>query len=291
MDERRIKAILECEVNVEGAGVIVRRAFSRREAEMLDPFLLLDYFGSNDPDEYIKGFPWHPHRGIETITYMFKGKVKHEDSLGNVGVINPGEIQWMTAGSGIIHQEMPDQARGTLHGFQLWLNLPARQKMRPPRYRDVHQSDIPEVQLENGIRVKVIAGEFKGVQGAVQDIIVMPTYLDVTIPPETTHRFTVPRDHTALNYIVKGEARFGQQEKMLTEEHVVVHESGATGMTVTTENKPVRLLLLAAMPLREPIAWQGPIVMNTPEQIYQAIMEYNTGRFIKHEPSSAPTRR
>lgn len=278
---RSIKAVLETIPTMEGAGVALRRIFGNQHAEMLDPFLLMDDFGSEDPEDWIKGFPMHPHRGIETISYILDGHVKHRDSLGNAGVIAQGDVQWMTAGSGIIHEEMPEVRKNALRGFQLWANLPASQKMMQPRYRGIKSADFPVVN-HNGIKVKIISGEFNGVKGPVQDIVIEPQYFDVTMPKNSTFSMEVPQDHTVFNYNLEGSALFGKEEKNVGDQHMVVYQPGEK-IQFTTEEVGTRFLLISGKPLREPIAWYGPMVMNTTEQIYEALHEFQNGTFIKHK--------
>lgn len=280
---RNIQAVLETIPTIEGAGVALRRAFSNREAKLLDPFLLLDDFGSEDPEDWIKGFPWHPHRGIETITYVLDGNVRHEDSLGNAGEIVTGDVQWMTAGSGIIHQEMPQLGEGSLWGLQLWANLPSDQKMMTPRYRDVKGSNIPVVRTDQGLVVRIISGSYNGVQGPVGDVVIEPQYLDVTVPTHQSFAYQVPTEHTVFSYIIDGSANFGQEEKNIGEQHLVVYKPGDR-IDVRTEEEGTRFLLVTGKPLRQPIAWYGPIVMNTQEEIQQAVEEFQSGNFIKYKP-------
>ncbi|MEW6554663.1 MAG: pirin family protein [Actinomycetota bacterium] len=275
---RRIETVLESRYTMEGAGVRLRRVFANREARLMDPFLLLDHFGSANPDDYLAGFPWHPHRGIETITYMLEGEVEHGDSLGNRGTIGSGDIQWMTAGSGIIHQEMPQRYEGTLRGLQLWANLPAAQKMMSPRYRDISAAQVPEVDL-GGARIKVIAGEIQGTRGAVGDIVIDPTYLDVDMPPDTSLDLPVKEDHNAFAFVLEGEGFFGGAQPV-SANHLALFVDGDT-VSVSTRSNPVRLIFVSGKPLREPIAWGGPIVMNTEEELEQAFREYREGTFIK----------
>src|SRR4030067_1787645 len=206
---RKIRQVLKSTPTIEGAGVHIKRAFAFYQVPLLDPFLLLDDFHSDNPSDYIKGFPWHPHRGIETITYMLHGQVEHGDSMGNKGVIHPGDVQWMTAGSGIIHQEMPKgQKDGLMWGFQLWANLPASNKMMEPRYRDVKSKEIPEVTLDRGVKVKIICGEVNGLKGPVQDIVIDPEYLDITVPSKSNFTHPVKRGHTVLAYVIEGAGYF-----------------------------------------------------------------------------------
>jgi len=268
---------------MEGAGVRLKRAFgSQGNVQLLDPFLLLDDFHSDDPDDYIAGFPWHPHRGIETVTYMLHGKVKHEDSIGNSGVIRDGDVQWMTAGSGIIHSEMPQQTEGVLRGLQLWVNLPAADKMMDPRYREFTRPDIPEIPLKNGAKIKIISGEVEGTQGPVRDIVVDPEYLDVFIPDGEVFEKPVKNGYTVFAYVLEGEGYFSEErDTMIKEDHLVIFGDG-NRVTVTAGETPVRFLLVSGKPLREPVAWHGPIVMNTQEELSIAFTEYQNGTFIKH---------
>ena len=298
---RRINKIVKSKPTIEGAGVHLKRAFGFTQVPMLDPFLLLDDFHSNDPADYIKGFPWHPHRGIETITYVLHGKVEHGDSMGNKGVISSGDIQWMTAGSGIIHQEMPKgQTDGLMWGFQLWANLPASHKMMDPRYRDVKSNQIPEVTLDKGIKAKIISGLVKGVKGPVQDVVIDPEYLDMSVPAESNFSHPVKRGHTVFAYVVEGQGYFDlerdsyayevegtnyfdfKRECLLGAGHLIIFDDGDE-VVITTSEKPVRFLLVSGKPIKEPVAWYGPIVMNTQEELRTAFEEYQNGTFIKHK--------
>ncbi len=297
---RTIHKVLKSRPTLEGAGVHLKRAFGFQQVPQLDPFLLLDDFRSNNPDEYIKGFPWHPHRGIETITYMLYGSVEHRDSMGNKGVISSGDVQWMTAGNGIIHQEMPKgRPDGMMGGFQLWANLPASHKMMDPRYRDVKSDQIPEVRQDNGVVTRVICGTVNGVEGPVQDIVTDPEYLDVTVPAGADFRHGVQEGHTVLAYLIEGRGCFDAQQdpygyqvegrnyfdlerECLTDaESLVVYGDGEE-VVVWTEDEAVRFLLLSGRPLGEPVAWYGPIVMNTQEELRTAFDEYRDGMFLKH---------
>jgi redox-sensitive bicupin YhaK (pirin superfamily) len=301
MNCRKIKKVIKSKPTIEGAGVHLKRAFGFSEAPALDPFLLLDDFRSGNPGHYLKGFPWHPHRGIETITYILGGQVEHGDSMGNKGIIGPGDVQWMTAGSGIIHQEMPKGDKNDyMGGFQLWANLPASHKMMHPRYRDVISSQIPEVSPTPGVKIKIICGEVGGIKGPVHDIVTDPEYIDVTIPPaiESTHP-TKP-GHTVFAYIVEGKAKFCkennpfnfsvepanyfdiQRDAYLSNGNLVIFDDGEE-IVVTTDDEPVRFLLISGKPIGEPVAWYGPIVMNTQEELQLAFDEYNNGTFIKHK--------
>jgi redox-sensitive bicupin YhaK (pirin superfamily) len=298
---RKIQKIFKSKPTMEGAGVRLKRAFGFYQVPLLDPFLLLDDFHSNHPDDYLKGFPWHPHRGIETITYVLYGKVEHGDSMENRGIISSGDVQWMTAGSGIIHQEMPKgQEDGLLWGFQLWANLPASHKMMDPRYRDVKSHQIPEVTLDYGVKVKIICGEVKGVKGPVQDIVIDPEYMDITVPSNSHLRYPVKRGHTVFAYIIEGKGYFDpgrdvyayevegrnyfdfKRECMMGSENWILFDDGDE-LTISTEEKPVRFLLISGKPIGEPVAWYGPIVMNTQEELRIAFEEYENGTFIRRK--------
>ena len=279
---REVEKVLESRATLEGAGVRLRRAFGYRDVPLFDPFLMLDDFGSEDPDDYLAGFPWHPHRGIETVTYMLNGEVEHGDSIGNSGVIGSGDIQWMTAGSGIIHQEMPRRAKGRMRGFQLWVNLPGRGKMMEPRYRDVRHSTIPDVQPATGVKVKVVSGRVDGVRGPVQDIVVDPEYLDVSIMPGVEFRHSIPREHRVFAYVVDGGGRFEHgSAHAVGSGHVMLFGAGDE-VSIGAGDAGVRLLLVSGRPLNEPVAWGGPIVMNTQAELDLAFAEYRRGTFIKH---------
>lgn len=281
---RKIKVTLKSRPTFEGAGVRLKRAFGYADPS-LDPFLLLDDFHSDNPNDYIKGFPWHPHRGIETITYMLHGKVEHGDSLGNGGVIEAGDVQWMTAGSGIIHQEMPrkDEDDTLLWGFQLWANLPASHKMMDPRYRDLKSNEIPEIYLNNNnIKIKIISGEINGTKGPVQDIITEPEYLDVTINSNSEFVHHILNGHNVFAYTIEGEAFFDDtKSELIGKETLIIYQEGDS-IKISTENERVRFLLISGKPLNEPVAWRGPIVMNSEEELSVAFNEYQNGTFIKH---------
>lgn len=274
---RKVSTVTESKPTTEGAGVRLRRAFGEVDPR-LDPFLLLDDFGSDDPKDYVAGFPWHPHRGIETITYVLHGQVAHGDSLGNEGVIGAGDVQWMTAGSGIIHEEMP-RREPRLRGFQLWSNLPASHKMMAPRYQDVQADDIPTVELAEGVQVKLICGVVDGVAGPVQEIVTDPRYLDVALAPDATLDLSEPADRNALAYVFDGEALIDRRS--ITSRHLVVWGDGDS-IRVSAGPAGARFLLISAYPLNEPVAWGGPIVMNTQEELRQAFAEVRDGTFIKH---------
>lgn len=293
-ENRRIDHIINSQPTLEGAGVHLKRVFGFGNTDLFDPFLLLDDFRSNNPAHYQKGFPWHPHRGIETITYVIDGQVEHGDSLGNSGVISSGDIQWMTAGSGIIHQEMPQgDENGRMGGFQLWANLPAREKMTPPRYRDVTNEQIPQVVLENGTTIRIICGEAYGKRGPVEDIFIDPSYLDIQISAGQVFKHSTPLGHTVFAYVIEGQGLFesendldghgGQdtgRSHMISNETLVLFTDGDQ-VVVSTKQEALRFLLISGKPIREPVAWQGPIVMNTQEELRLAFEEYQAGTFIK----------
>jgi redox-sensitive bicupin YhaK (pirin superfamily) len=281
---RTIAKIFKSRPTREGAGVHLRRVFGFDEVPLFDPFLLLDDFRSDNPDHYLAGFPWHPHRGIETITYVLCGNVEHGDSMGNKGVISDGCTQWMTAGSGIIHQEMPrGNYEGRMEGFQLWANLPKSHKMMPPRYQDIKSSDVPEAVLENGVRIKVIAGRVDGRQGPVRNIVIDPEYLDVTVPAGATFTHATPKNHTAFAYVIGGEGRFDEEKDTQVSNGSACLYNDGDSVSVTAGSEGVRFLLISGKPIREPVAWYGPIVMNTEEELETAFAEYREGTFIKHE--------
>lgn len=298
---RIIRKVIKSRPTIEGAGVHLKRAFAFPEVPAFDPFLLLDDFRSNDPKYYIKGFPWHPHRGIETITYILDGRVEHGDSMGNRGTIETGDVQWMTAGSGIIHQEMPkgDKA-GHMGGFQLWANLPASHKMMGPRYRDVKSNQIPEIFAGNGVRIKIICGNGMGTQGPVRDIVTEPEYLELTVPAGTEFTHATKPGHTVFAYIIGGKAWFCQQRdpfayevegsnyfdmqrnSFVTNQNLILFDDGEQ-IVVSTDDEPVRFLLISGQPIGEPVAWYGSIVMNTQQELQTAFEEFNNGTFIKHK--------
>jgi len=279
---RKIKEILKSQPTLEGAGVHLKRAFGFSEAPALDPFLLLDDFHSDNPEDYIKGFPWHPHRGIETITYVLHGDIEHGDSMGNRGVIGSGDVQWMTAGSGVIHQEMPKGSEsGLMWGFQLWANLPADQKMMAPRYRDIKAADIPEVVLETGARIKIICGSINGVKGPVQDIVIEPRYLDILLPPGGRFQLPVEPDHAVFVYVFKGDGFFDAQKKNHIRPETLVLFDAGRAITAEAGEDGLRFILVSGKPLNEPVAWQGPIVMNTQSELETAVREFREGNFVK----------
>jgi quercetin 2,3-dioxygenase len=283
---RKIGETWMSEPTIEGAGVHLNRGFA--EPVKLDPFLLFDDFSSDVPEYYIQGFPWHPHRGIETITYVTRGEVEHGDSRGNKGVISSGDTQWMTAGSGIVHQEMPRGDKGgRLEGFQLWANLPKSKKMMEPRYRDIKAGQVPEVSLENGVKVKVICGRVGKSEGPVKGVIIDPEYLDVTIPSGSQFVHPTKGGHTVFAYIIEGQGYFDALKEALLGNRTVCLYSDGEQISVTTAEGPVRFLLISGKPIGEPVAWRGPIVMNTQEELKTAFEEYRNDTFIKHEKQSA----
>lgn len=287
---REVVRVVMPQVVLEGAGVRLQRSIATRTLDYLDPFLLFDHFGSDNPDDYLAGFPMHPHRGIETVTYMLAGVVEHRDSLGNAGTIGAGDVQWMTSGRGILHEEMPKPYQGRMAGFQLWVNLPAGLKMTRPRYQEILSGSVPEVTGAGGERIRVIAGALEGVQGAVVEIAADPTYLDVSVPPGRTLTLPCPRGHTAFAYVFEGRARFGVTDESRADTsaqpRLLVLGEG-DGVTVTTDASPVRFLLVSGRPLHEPIARYGPFVMNTREEIEQALRDLRDGTFVQPERDNA----
>ena len=302
MSIRPIKRIVQSQPTIEGAGVKLRRAFGFGNTGDFDPFLLLDDFRNEHPEDYLAGFPWHPHRGIETITYVLSGTVQHGDSLGNRGAMGPGDVQWMTAGSGILHQEMPKgDEHGRMHGFQLWANLPKALKMTDPRYQDILATDIPEVVDDDGTRVRVICGDFWGKTGPVEGVAADPRYLDVWIPPRVKKTLPVESSRHAFAYVFEGTGTFrdasaprgvltervgeGGGDTLVRDEtgnrSLVLFDSGDE-ITVQAGDAGIRFLLVSGRPLEEPVAWQGPIVMNTPEELRRAYAELRDGTFIRH---------
>jgi redox-sensitive bicupin YhaK (pirin superfamily) len=283
MTERGLKAIVVPEAASDGAGVRLKRSIATRALDHLDPFFLFDHFGSENADDYVAGFPMHPHRGIETITYMLDGSVSHKDSLGNSGVIGAGDVQWMTAGSGILHEEMPRVGPRRLDGFQIWVNLPRKLKMTSPRYQDVPAVRIPEVARTDGTRVRVVAGAVDGVSGAVREIFADPTCLDVALPAGRTFEQPVPRGHTAILYVYQGEVSVGgagaSQGKTVPSPRLAILDDG--DVVRVHAAAPARFLLLSAQPLHEPAVRWGPFVMNTREEIAQALQELREGTFVR----------
>ena len=281
---REVIEIIKPQTVMEGAGVRLKRSIATATLDHLDPFLLFDHFGSDNPADYVKGFPMHPHRGIETVTYMINGHVNHKDSIGNSGSINSGDIQWMTAGGGIMHEEMPQPARQEMVGFQLWVNLPARLKMTPPRYQDIASNQIPEVNREDGVKIRVIAGLVDEVRGAVSEIYADPAYLDVSVPANGFFSHPVERGHTAFAYIFEGRGYFGSGENAaenpVSQPGLVIFGDGDY-IQAGAANEPVRFLLVSGNPLDEPIARYGPFVMNTQEEIQQALEDLRNGTFVR----------
>jgi redox-sensitive bicupin YhaK (pirin superfamily) len=301
MSVRPIKRLIKSKPTLEGAGVHLRRAFGFDNTSEFDPFLLLDDFRNDVPEDYLPGFPWHPHRGIETITYVLTGTVQHGDSIGHSGTIAAGDVQWMTAGRGIIHQEMPKgDPAGRMHGFQLWANLPASLKMTAPRYQEVTSRDIPEVQDDDGTQVRIVCGDFWGKTGPVDEVAINPIYLDVTVPPGRRKTLPVETTRHAFAYVFAGDARFSNASDPLdvpTESvgwldttppaqaenrSLVLFDRGDEVMVQAGEDG-VRFLLVSGKPLGEPVAWYGPIVMNTQEQLREAFTELQAGTFLKDQ--------
>ena len=302
MSIRAVKSVTESRPTIEGAGVKLRRAFGFGNTREFDPFLLLDDFRNEHPEDYLAGFPWHPHRGIETITYVLNGTVQHGDSLGNRGTLGAGDVQWMTAGSGILHQEMPQgDARGRMHGFQLWANLPRSLKMTEPRYQDILAREIPEVLDDDGTRVRVIVGDFWGKTGPVEGVAAEPRYLDVWVPPGVKKTLPVESSRHAFAYVFEGSGTFrdasaprgvlteqvgeaGVSDTLIRDEtgnrSLVLFDSGDE-ITVRAGEAGIRFLLVSGRPLEEPVAWAGPIVMNTEDELRRAYAELRDGTFIK----------
>jgi quercetin 2,3-dioxygenase len=300
MSIRPVKRIVSSKPTLEGAGVHLRRAFGFGDTTEFDPFLLLDDFRNDRPEEYLAGFPWHPHRGIETITYVLAGNVEHGDSLGNRGNLGAGDVQWMTAGRGIMHQEMPQgDAQGRMHGFQLWANLPSSLKMTAPRYQDIKAPEIPEIVDDDGTRVRVVCGDFWGKRGPVEGVAADPRYLDIWVPPRKRKTLTVELERHAFAYVFEGSGNFraasepfgvltektdGTDEILVREQtgnrSLVLFDSGDE-VTVQAGEQGIRFILVSGKPLKEPVAWYGPIVMNTETELQQAVSELRSGTFIK----------
>jgi len=300
MSIRPVKRIVQSKPTIEGAGVRLRRAFGFGDTQETDPFLLLDDFRNDRPSDYLAGFPWHPHRGIETITYVLNGTVEHGDSLGNRGRLGSGDVQWMTAGSGIMHQEMPQgDALGRMHGFQLWANLPSSLKMTAPRYQDVKAAEIPEVVDDDGTRVRVVCGEFWGKRGPIDGVAADPRYLDVFVPAGKRKTLKVEVERRAFAYIFEGDGKFAYasrpfgvlSEKQVDGEEILYREpvgdrslvlfDRGDEVTVQAGEQGIRFLLVSGKPIQEPVAWHGPIVMNTQKELRQAVTELQNGTFIK----------
>jgi hypothetical protein len=304
MSLRPVKEILNTKTTMEGAGVKLERAFGFGKTKEFDPFLLLDDFRNDNPADYLAGFPWHPHRGIETITYVLAGEVEHGDSLGNRGKMGAGDVQWMTAGSGILHQEMPrGDAAGRMHGFQLWANLPAALKMTNPRYQDIQSAEIPEVTEDDGTKARVICGDFWGkrgpVDGVATDSVVAARYVDISVPPGKKKRIQVETTRNAFAYVFAGAGTFrdaSAPQAVLTESgvdpnaapvydaknHSLVLFDRGDEISVQAGPEGIRFLLVSGRPLEEPVAWYGPIVMNTQAELNQAVRELQSGKFIQH---------
>jgi len=299
MSLRPVKEIYQTKPTIEGAGVKLQRAFGFGKTKEFDPFLLLDDFRNENPADYLAGFPWHPHRGIETITYVLAGSVEHGDSLGNTGKMTAGDVQWMTSGIGILHQEMPKgDTNGRMHGFQLWANLPASLKMTDPRYQDILSSAIPEVTDDDGTRARIICGEFWGKRGPVEGVAADPSYVDIAVPPGLRKCIRVETTRNAFAYVFAGSGTFrdaSDPQAVLTDKvvdpnaepvydatnHSLVLFDRGDELTVQAGPEGIRFLLVSGKPIEEPVAWYGPIVMNTQEQLRQAIGELHTGAFIK----------
>ena len=300
MSIRPIKMIRKAQPTMEGAGVNLHRVFGFGDTKPFDPFLMMDDFRNDDPSQFLNGFPWHPHRGIETITYVLKGTVEHSDSLGNNGFLNDGDIQWMTAGSGIIHQEMPKgNSKGQMHGFQLWANLPSSQKMTSPRYQDIQSKEIKTLLEDDGSSIKIISGNYRGYKGPVDGIAAEPEYLDIYMPPFKSKIFPFDTRRQGFAYIFEGEASFKSASKPigvkiekefqgeefefrdLSGNRTLIVFDGGDEVSVSSGENGVRFLLISGVPLKEPVAWHGPIVMNTKEELQLAIKELNNGTFIK----------
>jgi redox-sensitive bicupin YhaK (pirin superfamily) len=300
MSLRPVKEVIQTKATLEGAGVKLQRAFGFGKTKEFDPFLLLDDFRNENPADDLKGFPWHPHRGIETITYVLAGTVEHGDSLGNRGAMGAGDVQWMTAGSGILHQEMPKgDANGRMHGFQLWANLPASLKMTEPRYQDIPSAAIPEMTDDDGTHVRIICGEFWGKKGPVEGVAADPNYIDVSVAPGKRKRLKVETTRNAFAYVFAGSGTFrdaSAPRAVLTESGVDPNETPVydvanhslvlfdRGNEITVQAGPegIRFLLVSGKPLEEPVAWHGPIVMNTQEEIRQALADLHTGGFLRN---------
>jgi redox-sensitive bicupin YhaK (pirin superfamily) len=277
---RKIQTIIEPQSVMEGAGVLVHRSIATRTLDYLDPFLLLDHFVSSRPQEYEAGFPLHPHRGIETVTYVLGGAVQHRDTLGNAGTIGAGDVQWMTSGRGIMHEEMPQVRPEGISGFQLWVNLPAKEKMTAPRYQDVRSGEIIETERQDGSRIRVIAGEVDGVRGPVSGIAADPIYMDVLVPAQSEFVFPVAAGHNAFAYVFEGQGKFGNEQANIKSQRLVVFEDGDQ-IKVRTADQSVRFLLVSGKPLNEPVARYGPFVMNTKEEIQEALDDLRHGTFVR----------
>ncbi len=285
MSIRQVKRLIRAKPTMEGAGVHLQRVFGFGNTADFDPFLLLDDFRGDEPEDYRPGFPWHPHRGIETITYVLAGEVEHGDSIGNRGVIGPGDIQWMTAGSGIIHQEMPKgDTRGRMYGFQLWANLPAQLKMTAPRYQEVKGAAIPVVKDDDGAEIRVVCGRYGQTSGPIQGVAADPVYLDISVPPGKTKTIPAAADHNAFAYVFEGAAVFGNASE--AENHQLALFDDGDEIAVKAGPKGARFLLVSGKPLREPVAWHGPIVMNSQAELQTAFQELENGTFLKKQATT-----
>ena len=279
---RSVERLFRAYETIEGAGVRLHRAFGFEEVPMFDPFLMLDDFRAGKrPDDYLAGFPWHPHRGIETVTYMLEGRVEHGDSMGNAGNVSAGDIQWMSAGSGIIHQEMPKPVDGRMGGFQLWVNLPSNDKMMDPRYQEVKGHQVPVVSPSSGVTIHVVCGRVGGVTGPVRNIVADPEYLDITLAPYTGFSHPVKSDYTAAAYVIDGAGLCGGNDDRILQNRDLILFGTGNEIRVKASATGMRLLFFSGKPFGEPVAWRGPIVMNTQEELRQAFQEYQDGTFIK----------
>lgn len=278
---RAVERLVAGQATSDGAGVKLTRVLTQNLQRRLDPFLMLDAFGSDEADDYIAGFPDHPHRGFETVTYMLEGRMRHRDSAGHEGLLGNGGVQWMTAGRGVIHSELPEQEQGRMEGFQLWLNLPAQDKMREPWYRDIQTQDIPEFTTDAGVQVRVIAGASHGVAGAVQREHTEPLYLDLHLPAGASFEQALPDTHNAFVYVYRGALRFPDTGCLVPAQRMAIlaNQAGSDGVRLTAGDEPTRAILIAGKPLGEPIAQYGPFVMNTQAELMQAVRDFQTGRF------------
>ena len=281
--ERTVRQIVRGMPTSDGAGVKLRRVIGQPQLPDLDPFLMLDEFGTDQPEDYLAGFPDHPHRGFETVTYMLDGRMRHRDNHGNEGVLVPGSVQWMTAGRGLVHSEMPEQQQGRMRGFQLWLNLPAREKMTAPKYQEFGPERIPSAAPAAGITAKVIAGQVAGISGPIQQPATDPTYLDLALEPHAVFEQTLPDEHAAFVYVFEGAIAVGTEQKPVAAHELAVLSDGAlirlTGLRAGADGKTARAILVAGRPLREPVAKYGPFVMTTRAELQQAFEDYQSGRF------------
>jgi redox-sensitive bicupin YhaK (pirin superfamily) len=277
---RRIERLISGQPTSDGAGVKLTRVLTNDLQHRLDPFLMLDAFGSDQADDYIAGFPDHPHRGFETVTYMIAGRMRHRDSAGNEGLLENGGVQWMTAGRGVIHSELPEQEEGLMEGFQLWLNLPGARKMQAPWYRDFKSPELPRLRTAEGAEVTVIAGQSAGTAGAVQREVTEPLYLDIHLPAGAHFEQPLPASHNAFIYVYRGQVQLGGQTVPVQKMAILANDAGSDGVRVQADQDS-RLLLIAGRPLREPIVQYGPFVMNTKQEIYQAVTDFQSGQFAR----------